>query len=229
MLIYKYDILKSISILRYVYYTVITFNVIIGALHYKRMDTALKVFFLFLVVMYVNELLCFYFTEKYNNSSAVSHVYSIFELALISIYFFYTVFKKPKKLLLIVTIIASAVIGVADMAVQKMNTYNSYTLVIECLIICPQALYVLYKFSDREDILILSEYPHFYIWRSLLILWSVTFFYWTFLFYLRDFDSYPIILLYYTVFNIIIYIPIGYAFLKLRTKPSTSLPNHRTY
>ncbi len=102
---------------------------------------------------------------------------------------------------------------------QNIDPSNNYMLVIECLIICPQALYVLYKFSDREDIVKLSEYPHFYIWRSLLILWSVAFFYWAFLLYIRGSNKYPMVLLYYTVFNIFVYIPIGYTFIRLRAKP----------
>ncbi len=43
--------------LRYVYYALISFNVIMGALRYKRMDNALKAFFFLLVVMYINEIL----------------------------------------------------------------------------------------------------------------------------------------------------------------------------
>ncbi len=215
--------------LQYFYYAVISFNVIVGAIYYTRMDTPLKLFFLFLVVMYLNEIVCLFFIEKHNVISAVSHVYSIFELALISIYFFYTVLEKPQKLLVIATFITSALIGVADLAIQKIDTYNSYMLVIECLIICPQALYVLYKFSDSEDILKFSEYPHFYVWRSLLVLWSVTFFYWTFRHYLKGTNRFPMIVLYYTLFNVLVYIPIGYAFLKLRAKSAPLPANSSKY
>jgi|GEM_PF-3146088 len=209
---------KTIGELRYAYYAVISFNVIVGAFYYKRMDIALKIFFFFLLVMYINEIFSIYFQQEYGSSSAVSHIYSIFELALISVYFIYTVFEKPKKILIAAVVLLSSLFGIGDIYIQKINTYNSYMLVLECLIICPQALYVLYKFSDREDILKLSEYPHFYIWRSLLVLWSVTFFYWSFVLYLKGSDEYPMILLYYTLLNIMVYIPIGYALLKLRPK-----------
>lgn len=206
------------DILYILYLVVISCNAIVGALQYKKMDKALRIFYLLIVAIFLNEVITYFFVKAYKNASPVSHVYSIFELALITIYFLYTIFPKPKTYLILLSIICSIVFELIDMSFQKIEQYNNYMIVVESLLICPQALYVLYMISNRDDITKLSDYPHFYIWRSILIWWSVTFFYWEFLISIMKSYQYPVIHVFYIAFNDIIYILILYTLLRLKRK-----------
>ncbi len=209
----------------YITYVIVIFcNAIIGALQYGKMDKPLRVFYLLVAAIFINEVVIYLAGRNTNNIAIISHIYSIFELAIISIYFLYTILAKPKWYLIVIAFLCSVIFELVDISVQKIENYNNYMIVVESLLICPMALYVLYNVSNREDIYELSDYPHFYIWRSLLIWWSVTFFYWEFLIFIKKSNQYPVIFIYYLVFNILVYISIGYTLLRLKKTPNIINP-----
>jgi hypothetical protein len=206
-------------VLYYVYFFIIFLNTLIGAYQYKKMDKALHIFYVLTIAIFINEVISFSVNYLYNAEAIISHIYSVFELSLTTIYFLHTIYPKPKRSLIIVTIAISFVLALIDLHFQKLETYNNYMIVVECLLICPQALYVLYKTLNSDDIAQLSNNPHFYIWRALLIWWSVTFFYWEFFIYIKKSQQYPTVFIYYLLFNILVYGMIGITFLRLKGNP----------
>lgn len=212
-----------LGVLYIVYQIIININAIVGGLYYNRMDRPLKIFYLLILAICISENISLYLRTLNIDAPPVSHIYSIFEICITTIYFLYTIFPNPKKYLVILTIIFSIIFGLVDILFERMDQYNNYMIVVESLFICPQALYVLYIISNRDDILKLSDYPHFYIWRSLLIWWSVTFFYWAFSSYIRGSNRFPIIKTYYVIFNIIVYMLIFITLVSLKKKKSNPI------
>jgi hypothetical protein len=76
------------------------------------------------------------------------------------------------------------------------------------------SLYVFYTLLKKDNLSNVTENPHFKIWVGLLLMWSCSFFYWAFIFYL-DQDYLWWATTARAVWNILIYGWFGYSYYSL--------------
>lgn len=190
-----------------IYYVTLLLCVVIGGGKFNRMDKPLKLFYFFLIIVFINEIIAKAQKSLSGNNAPVSHIYSIIELGMVSMYFASIVFKRPPLYLVFTVIIGSILLGTADLIFfESLSHYNIYMLMAECFIISFEALACLYVISENNEFKNIFGYPHFYISASLLILWSGTFFYWVLVNFLHNTIYGHTIQLAYVILNLLVYL-----------------------
>lgn len=173
------------SILSFIYLLVLAIGTAGYLLRYRRWDRALQLFGILIPITFVTEVLNVVLDSMHVDKSPVSHIFSIFELSLTTIYFLYTNWARPPLWSLFWVCLGATFIGLIDIRIQSMNQYNTIMLMTESFIISAMALYSLFRISFDPGVERVRTYPHFILWTTQLIAWTATFFFWAFLGYLR--------------------------------------------
>lgn len=206
----------------YLYLIELLILIVVGFGIHKKFDKALRFFYYLLVLTLFSEGISIYFEIEYKTKAPVYHFYSILELFLISLYFLYSVFPRPRISIVFFSGLFCAILGLGNLYFfQPLITYNTNMLMIECVLIIAMALFALFKIMQQDEIVNVFSHPHFQIWIALLFLWTSTFFFWAFLDYLKkeNLGYYEIIATGQTLINLFIYGYFVSVFLKLKNSP----------
>ena len=154
------------------------------------------------------------------NKCPVYHLYNPIEIFLVTLYFFKTAkIKTHKYYIAIAAIIWPAIAILNCLYFQPIDAVNSYFILLECFVIIFMGLFTLYKIFVDDTITNIIAYPHFWIWVSLLIYSTATFFFWTYLPIMiknakitHNFYYIDMLEIFQAIVNIFSYSVIGFAF-----------------
>src|SRR5437763_13463385 len=107
-----------------IYLSVLGFISILGLYRGKKWDTGLKVFYALILISFITEVLNYVLDYHHVSKNPVSHVFSIIELSLTTIYFEYTIWEKPGIWRIFMACFLAAAIGVANIFIQSISSYN---------------------------------------------------------------------------------------------------------
>ena len=193
-----------------------------GLRRMDRMDRPLRLILLLLILILVNESLGLYSKINWGTKAALSHVFSIPELALVNLYFLYTCFRRPARAAIITALLLPVALAGANMLwLQPIQVYNSNMLMAQSILIIAMALYALYRMMRSDHLLHITAYPHFRIWVILLVLWTSTIFFWPMFDLLSNTRFFIPIGYVQSVLNILIYGGIGLTFYQLPPRPAS--------
>jgi len=200
---------------------VILINIII--IFYKRryLGSSLKIIGCLLFFTLCSEIIALVVKNRYATKAPVYHFFSILELFLIMMYFYFSIYDTRKIIVMVLCAIFCLALGIGNLFYfQSLMDYNTNMLMLECVLIIGMALFAMFKILLRDDIINILSYPHFQIWAALLFLWSSTFFFWAFLDYLKNNNPiyYEMIAKSQVFVNLLFYTYLGFVFAKLKTK-----------
>lgn len=131
-------------------------------------------------LVFITELLAWNAALEFKNNLAVYAIYGFFEIALVSLYFNYSikVFRKHN----IGFYIASVVIlmGILNtIFIQPLNTLNTNYIFLECLVVVSMSLFSIYRLiiEDKNN-LKLSKEVHFWFPCIFILEWCGNFLSW---------------------------------------------------
>jgi len=157
----------------------ILFSFSCGIYKFKIIDLPSRVFCLLLGLTLISELIAFTAAKKYGNNLSVYSVFSIVQLALLALYFNFSidVFRKWNLGLYIgATGVAAGILNIVFL--EPLGTFNTNFLFFEGLCIIAMALFSFFRLLLMNDDLQLHKYPHFWFGVILVLFWSITFLNW---------------------------------------------------
>lgn len=169
------------------YLFAIFLTIVFGVYHYKRFDKPLRIFFILMLLTFMNETTTYVLVLLEKRRTLLSHIFSFLELSLICMYFIYCLNIVHRKMYSLLCVVLSALLGYGNSCFfQSIDTYNTYMLIVEAFLIIGMALFMLYSFFKNDALINISRNIHFRIWIAVLILWTGTFFYWGLFQYFLD-------------------------------------------
>jgi hypothetical protein len=158
----------------------------VGFKKYCYLDEALRVFVILMFLTLINELISFTLQVSDLFKAPLSHVFSIFELSLLIIFYLKCRFKQIKPYCEILAFLVASFLGLTNfLFFQSLFVYNSYMIMTESVIITSMALLFMFDLLKRDELTNVFSNTHFRIWVSELVLWSSMFFYWAFILFIQ--------------------------------------------
>jgi hypothetical protein len=162
---------------RFLFYILtLTVSVGIGVVKNVFHSKGLRLVWLLLALTVLSELLARVVTS--NVRYCLYHLYSTYELILITLFFVLTVRPNLYRRLLIPAAIFWISICALNLFLQPITALNTNILLVECVAIIFMSLTAMYVMLMDDSISQMLTYPSFWIWSSFLFLWCATFFFW---------------------------------------------------
>lgn len=144
-----------------------------------RLDRAASIFALLMGLTFVEETLAYYCAIKYHNNIPVLRIFSIVEMAMLSIYFNYCIAVFRARALGWYIAALSILAGLIDLLLlEPIDHLSGFYMNFQALVIISIALFAHYQFLSRHGYRPVSPEPHFWISTVLLFFWSVTYLNW---------------------------------------------------
>lgn len=164
------------EIVLYIYYLALLMAFVSGVTRYKMLDTASRIYCIYLGAASVDEGIAYYASRKYHNNLPVYSIYNIIELAIIAMYFNYSIDVFYKRRIGIYIAVIGMLFGIINIVfIQHLDSFNTYFLFFEGLCIIGMCLFSFFRLLLRYDDLRLLKYHHFWFTASLLLFWSITY------------------------------------------------------
>ncbi len=166
------------------YYIILLLGAITGIIRYRHLDTALRFIVILLVLTVTSETASYILVElkEYGMRYSFFHIYSIFQLLLISLFFIYAIKPYHYRKLIIVASVLCPLIGILNIIfLQPIDKLNNFMLMFESVAINTMALYFIYNSIKRTNAQNIFKNQHTIVALLLLIMWSSTFFFWAFI------------------------------------------------
>lgn len=151
----------------------------IGKLSY--LDRAMRI-----IVAYVAMLLSVELTamvtgemEMYEFRIVVLNLYMLLNIYLVTFFFIFAINQRPGNVVLSANLLVWPCLEIINiMLLQPINTLNSNFLLLESFCIISLSLYFIYRTLKQEKADNIFQHPHFRIAMLLLLMWSVSLFFW---------------------------------------------------
>lgn len=163
------------------YYIILLLATITGIILYRRLDMALHVIVILLILTVISEAASYILvkSEEYGLRYTVFHVYNILQLFAITLFFIYAIKPYHYRKLIVAASVLYPLVGILNIIyLQPIDKLNTNMLILESLIINTMSLYLLYKQVKSKKTQNIFKYPHLRIALLLLLQWSSTFFFW---------------------------------------------------
>jgi uncharacterized membrane protein YeaQ/YmgE (transglycosylase-associated protein family) len=170
------------QVLYYVYLTTIIVSLICGLRNQKIVDASSRYMIALLAFALIGELSATLSYSLIRNKNPVFHFTSIISLYIVVCYF--VSFLKPGKrsAFLVAAAVVMPVVGVVNAVYfQDITSLCTYTLRLRSVVVAVLGLIFLYRILVTDEIISPSGYPHFWFTLSLLTIYSVTFFFWSYI------------------------------------------------
>lgn len=170
------------QVLYYVYLTTILVSLICGLKNRKIVDASSRYMIVLLAFALIGELAATVSYDLINNKNPVFHFTSIISLYIVVCYF--VSFLKPvnRRIFLVAATVLLPMLGVLNaLFLQDFTSLCTYTLRLRSVVVAVLALIFLYRILVTDEIMSPSGYPHFWFTLSLLTIYSVTFFFWSYI------------------------------------------------
>jgi hypothetical protein len=162
-----------------IFFSLISCTIIAGFFRFRQLTVADKIIILLVGLSGLAELLAYIAMKRWHNNLLVYHLYSPFELLLISLYFHRTVaaLKRTKFALFAALIAIPTAILNALYFQDPATTPNSYFVLLEGTFIIIFALLSFFQILMHEERLPIHS-AQFWITSSLIVFWSLTYMGW---------------------------------------------------
>lgn len=189
----------------------------IAVSRYNILDQAAKIICCLTVLTCFTETIALYYSHFYHFNMPVYAVFNIIQMALICVYFNYSIDIFYKKNLGYHFACISIILGILNLIyLQPINSFNSYYLVFESLGIISMSLFSFFRLLLMHEQLRIKYYIHFWIPVCFVFFWSVTFLSWSLHDYIVLFHASPLNILILealtVIAEIITYSAIGFLF-----------------
>lgn len=156
-------------------------SVIAGIINFRVYDTGVRILLFLLTITLVSELMSLFLLETKERRYTAYHFYNVMELSVLSLYFLKVtgLYKLWRFLSLAVLFIVAGILNAVYL--QPIHTLNSNFLSLESFLVICMSLYSIYKMLLNDEIDNIAFYPHFWISAFLLLYFSTTFVYWSFI------------------------------------------------
>lgn len=166
--------MKPLNLILYVVYLIcLGLCIAAGALNWRQMRSATKIFYFFVITVFAGELTALIVELLTGKNTAVYNVTDIVQAAMILIYF--TVYLK-KQLTGLILIAVSVAFGIYNYYwIQQDALVNDYFLFWNgflCMALCLYMIIFLYK---KQNQVRLDHFIHFWFSIALLFYWAVNF------------------------------------------------------
>jgi hypothetical protein len=157
------------------YYVLLFATACICLLRYRQLSLADKMILVLLIFTIIQEVASYVMILFHRNNIWLSHIYSPIELALLSLYFNYSIYLFRKRNIGFIIAGLGIVLSISNtLLYQKTTTFNSFFLLLEGTII------IMYCLLSFHQILLDEEQPphhfaHFWITVCFILYWGVTF------------------------------------------------------
>jgi hypothetical protein len=175
------------NILLSVFILVLAVALSIGIAKYKQIDKAMRIVVVLLIAQLVSEIIAYSLgvMQHYNLRYTMYHVYNIVEMFLQALFFIYAIRPLYNKKQVATAAALSILFGLLDILfLEPINTLNKDFIMLEGFCTITLSLYFIYWLLKNDVVNNIFRYPHFWIASFLLLLWSVTFFFWVFVAFL---------------------------------------------
>lgn len=161
-----------------IFLNIVLISIILGLIHIKRMDKAIRILVLYLVITFISETSAIYCAFAFRNNLPIYHIYGLIQYSLLCSYYIYAIPIQNKwHVFILYTLGISLGITNSVLIQNPLKEFNSNFIAYISFTIILLSLFSFYRLLESTEIDILRM-PHFWITTLLLIFWSFTFFYW---------------------------------------------------
>lgn len=193
-----------------VYYIILLLATIAGVTRYRRLDPALRIIVILLILTVLSESVSYALVEleEYGIRYSMFHIYSMIQLLLISLFFIYAIKPYHYRKLIVLAFVSCPLIGILNIIFfQPIDKLNNFMLMFESFAINSMALYFIYYTIKNTGTRNIFKDIHVRIALLLLVMWSSTFFFWAFIsvLFIGDWQYADTASHFFMIINILIY------------------------
>jgi hypothetical protein len=167
-----------------------------AAIRYSKLDKPGKIFAIYMMASGISELIAYLYAKKYGNNRPVYAIYSLWEYAIISIYFNQIIDVFHRKNIGYYIALMGVAVGIVNVFfVQGLYDQNCYFLIYEGVTIIIMGLFFFSRLLMMHDDIKLYSYPHFWFVCILVFYWAASFIGWNLYDYAFKTDQKKLILI----------------------------------
>lgn len=211
-------------ILFYLYILCILLASIISLFRYNKIDKAAGILSILLAFTFISEGFAHFMARYYRHNLFVYHFFNPIQFFLIALYFNESVdVLRQRKIGLYIGIGGFIVAALNTICLQPLNTFNSYYLLFESIMIIGLCLFSFLRMLMKEEPIRLFSYPHFWFCTFLVFFWSLTFLSWGLYDFIRNYfyEHLSIVNKVLLMVNLITYAGFGAVFLFTKNRETT--------
>lgn len=154
-------------------------SLLTGIFRWKVLESGSKALVILLLFSLVNEIICLWLIKSKISAGPAHHIFSYFEICLITLFFLHVVkAKNVKKWSILSAAVWFAIVILNIMLFQPLTRLNTNVLLLESFSIIAMSLLALYRILLSENQINILKYAPFLLVILQMILWSGSFFFW---------------------------------------------------
>ncbi len=153
-----------------------------GAVLYRTLDGSGKLILLLLSFTLIGEICSVFSFHLLGEKAPVYHFTAIVSLYIVTCYFISLSVVRNRKVLLVTIGTVLSVVGLLNcIYFQNIHTLNTNTLRLRCIVVAVLCVLYYYRVFINDSIVSVYNHSHFWITSLLLIIYSFTYFFWSYI------------------------------------------------